>query len=275
MRFAGVETGADFERFIIDGLLKAGLTVHDTPSSGDYGADLVFDYRGLRFVGQCKYYAKAVGLQAVQEIIGALGYYEAAYGIVFTNSTFTQQAKNLAASNRILLLDGEAIVNFAYDSQGIPAFDDFMNCTYYGAVAQVTPDWVMNDLVARYGISAQKIIKDCLSRGLPYYKVGREYRFDPHAVEKWEVRQRYIPVGHHDSLELPAFRALRLKLIHAYRDAKEQGDKAKISELKEVMRKHGLSVNSRWFSIFTNSMCIFVIALILIVIILYATGQIS
>lgn len=271
MRFAGVETGADFERFIIDGLLKAGLTVHDTPSSGDYGADLVFDYRGLRFVGQCKYYAKAVGLQAVQEIIGALGYYEAAYGIVFTNSTFTQQAKNLAASNHILLLDGEAIVNFAYDSQGIPAFDDFMNCTNYGAVAQLPPDWVMNDLVARYGISAQKIIKDCLSRGLPYYKIGREYRFEPHAVEKWEIRQQYIPVGRKGTLELPAFRALRMKLIHAYHDAKEQGNKSQVRELKQAMKKHGIHNDNRWLILLLGIIgCISSI-----LILLYATGQIS
>lgn len=271
MRFAGVETGADFERFIISGLIEAGLSVHDTPASGDYGADLVFDYRGKRFVGQCKYYTKTVGLQAVQEVIGALRYYEATYGIVFTNATFTQQAKNLAASNNILLIDGAALVNFTYDDQGIPVFDTFIDSTSHKTVVQPPEEWIMNDLVARYGISSQKIIKDCLSRGLPYYKVGREYRFEPAAVKKWEIHQQYIPIGHKGAMELPAFRVLRLRLIHAYRDAKQHGDKAKARELKEAMNKHGIRDGNRWGSLLLTIICCGLLLLIL----LYATGQIS
>lgn len=270
MKFTGVETGADFERFIISGLLEAGLTVHDTPNSGDYGADLVFNYRGVRFVGQCKYYTRAVGLQAVQEVIGALKYYDATYGVVFTNAQFTQQARNLAASNGILLLDGKALVDFYYNDHGIPMFDEFMDSTECPPAAQMPEEWYMNDLVARYGISAQKIIKDCISRGLPYIKVGREYRFEPDAVKKWEIAQRRIPVGHRDSMELPAFRALRLKLIHALRDAKKQGDKEKAREIKRVMRKHGIRTGfGRWrFLIAVLCLCAVLLAF------LYVTKQI-
>lgn len=271
MRFTGVETGAGFERFIIGGLIEAGLSVHDTPTSGDYGADLVFDYRGVRFVGQCKYYSKAVGLQSVQEVIGALGYYEASYGIVFTNATFTQQAQNLAASNKVLLLDGDALVNFTYDDQGIPIFDDFLEGFSRKTVVQPPEEWIMNDLVARYGISSQKIIKDCLSRGLPYYKVGRDYRFEPSAVKKWEVGQQYIPIGHKGAMELPAFRNLRLKLIHAYRDAKQQGDKAKARELKDIMRKHGIRDGNRSASILLS----IVGWALFLLIVFYALGWIS
>lgn len=271
MRFTGVETGSDFEHFIIGGLLEAGLTVHDTPTAGDYGADLVFDYRGARFVGQCKYYTKPVGLQAVQEVIGALGYYGAAYGIVFTNASFTQQAKNLADSNNILLLDGTALVNFTYDKQGIPILDEFIQHTNHHGFVPAVEQWIMNDLVARYGISAQKIIKDCLSRGLPYYKVGREYRFDPDEVKNWEISQQYIPVGHKDLMELPAFRTLRLKLIHAYRDAKKQGNKEKARELKQTMQRHDIRYSNRWLPV----VLLLIGFISLMLILLWATGQIS
>lgn len=248
MRFTGVETGADFERFIIGGLREAGLVVHDTPASGDYGADLVFEYRGIRFAGQCKYYSNRVGIQAVQEIIAALGYYEADYGVVFTNAAFTQQANNLAQANGVLLLDGEALMEFSYDARGIPLFDAFLKgCNTVGN-HQTETEWVMNDLVARYGFSAQKIIKDCISRGLPYYKVGREYRFVPQQVEQWEIAQRTIPVGKTGVEELPAFREFRLRLIHAYQDAKKSGDREKAQGLKRVMRRNGIRCDNEWLA---------------------------
>lgn len=264
MRFTGVETGADFERFIICGLQEAGLVVHDTPTSGDYGADLVFEYRGVRFAGQCKYYTDKVGVQAVQEILGALGYYEADCGIVFTNAVFTQQASNLAEANGVLLLDGEALVEFSYNEQGIPLFDAFMN--QRGAVRTVrsVQEWVMNDLVARYGFSAQKIVKDCVSRGLPYYKVGREYRFVPEQVEKWEIKQRYIPVGHNGVEELPAFRRFRLRLQEAYRNAKNRGDRDKAREIKRIMRINGIGNGGGWYIALGTAALVLALAVLLI-----------
>ena len=184
---------------------------------------------------------------------------------------FTQQAKNLATSNAILLLDGEALVNFSYDDNGIPFFDDFMNQISVPPRTQTSEEWVMNDLVARYGISSQKIVKDCLSRGLPYFKVGREYHFTPDAVKKWEIQQQFIPIGHKGTMELPVFRSFRLKLIHAYRDAKQQGNKAKAYELKQAMRKHGIRDGSR-----VGSTLVTVVGwLLFILILLWATGQIS
>lgn len=247
MRFTGVETGADFERFIISGLQEAGLVVHDTPTSGDYGADLIFEYRGVRFAGQCKYYADRVGVQAVQEILGALGYYEADCGIVFTNAVYTQQARNLAEANGVLLLDGEALMEFSYEEWGIPLFDAFLSGRGIVRTVRTEQEWVMNDLMARYGFSAQKIVKDCISRGLPYYKVGREYRFVPEQVEKWELQQRYVPVGQKGVEELPAFRRFRISLQHAYRDAKNRGDREKAREIKRIMRINGIRNGEGWY----------------------------
>lgn len=264
MRFTGVETGADFERFIIRGLQEAGLVVHDTPTSGDYGADLIFEYRSVRFAGQCKYYADRVGVQAVQEILGALGYYEADCGIVFTNAVFTQQARNLAEANGVLLLDGEALMEFSYDERGIPLLDAFMNRRGVVRTAQSAQEWVMNDLMARYGFSAQKIIKDCISRGLPYYKVGREYRFVPEQVEKWELKQRYIPVGQKGVEELPAFRHFRLRLQHAYRDAKSRGDCDKEREIRQIMRINGIGNGGGWHIAFGTAVFVLALAVLLL-----------
>ena len=44
----GVSTGVQFEQMMIDKFRQAGLTVHDTPASNDYGADLIIEYNGHR-----------------------------------------------------------------------------------------------------------------------------------------------------------------------------------------------------------------------------------
>lgn len=40
MWIVGVTTGAEFENLMINSLRRAGMTVHDTPASNDYGADI-------------------------------------------------------------------------------------------------------------------------------------------------------------------------------------------------------------------------------------------
>lgn len=238
--FSHIHSGVEFEQFIIRGLAEAGLSVSGTPTSGDYGADLVFNYGNPRFAGQCKFYAHPVGLQAVQEIIGALNYYQADYGIVFTNSTFTQQAYNLASANHILLMDGNALAEFEYYPDRIPLFDDFIRSHSSAALnARADADWVMNDLVVRYGLSKNKILKDFLGCGLPYTKVGREYHFDPSQVKKWEIQQRRIVFGRRGFYELPEYTAFGETLHQRLAAAKAAGDKDAAKRIRQQLIKYG------------------------------------
>lgn len=230
-------SGEEFEQFIIAGLREAGLYVTDTPRSGDYGADLVFEYKGNRFAGQCKYYSGTVGLKAVQEVLGSLSYYEASFGIVFTNSSFTQQAKNLASVNNVLLIDEKGLESFSYNSTGIPMFDVFL----HGKNSNVCSNeiWTTKDLTIRYGLSASKIMKDFMSRGLPYRKVGREYQFDPNAVKKWEIEERRIPYGKKGVYVLPEYIRYGKILKEKLKQAKKEGDSEKARKIRKLRWQHG------------------------------------
>lgn len=116
MWVVGITTGAEFENLMINLLRRAGMTVHDTPASNDYGADMIIEYNGYRIAGQCKYYSTPVGIKAVQEVMGAIAYYDCDAGLVVTNQTFTQQAINLANANNILLFDENSLEDCSNDN---------------------------------------------------------------------------------------------------------------------------------------------------------------
>ena len=54
-------------------------------------------------------------LKAVQEVLGAVGHYNADAGIVITNNTFLNSAKKLAESNDIELWDETKLKLFLND----------------------------------------------------------------------------------------------------------------------------------------------------------------
>jgi restriction system protein len=67
------------------------------------GADLVVRHEGKVIVIQCKRYAAAVGVQAVQEVLGARCFYEADEAWVITDSIFTEAARKLAKAANVRL----------------------------------------------------------------------------------------------------------------------------------------------------------------------------
>ena len=87
--------GIAFEQYVRQILENAGIQTQSTIASNDYGADILFYYLGYYFVVQCKCLSGAAGIKPVQEVIGAISYYHAHYGIVVTNTFFTQQASRL------------------------------------------------------------------------------------------------------------------------------------------------------------------------------------
>lgn len=91
--------GVEFECFVRDLLRKQGYDpVKNTPRSGDMGADLIAAEGTKRIVIQCKRYRGAVGVSAVQEVLGAQHFYKADEAWVITDSTFTRAARALAKS---------------------------------------------------------------------------------------------------------------------------------------------------------------------------------
>lgn len=81
-----------------------------TPKTGDQGADLIVEKGNNKIAIQAKFYSSTVGNSAVQEVVGAIKYYDANKGIVITNSTYTSSAIDLAKVNNIQLIDGNGIL---------------------------------------------------------------------------------------------------------------------------------------------------------------------
>lgn len=96
--FANVITGVDFE-LMLKSMMESALPevyVETTPATGDHGADLIARYKGITIAIQAKYYSGSVGNAAVQEIHSGIGFYDADFGMVVTQSSYTEHAKSLA-----------------------------------------------------------------------------------------------------------------------------------------------------------------------------------
>lgn len=100
-------SGYEYEEFVAQRLREEGYhKVKVTQKSGDYGADIIaVDKKGRKTAIQCKKYKKPVGIKAVQEVNSARLYYNCDRAIVITNSTFTPNAKELAKSNKVDLIE--------------------------------------------------------------------------------------------------------------------------------------------------------------------------
>ena len=98
--------GTDFEKVIAYLFSKMHFKVKLTPVSGDYGADLIVAKWHIKIAIQCKlYYGHNVGNKAVNEVYGAKSYYGCDEAMVITNSYYTKNAKELATSVNVVLLD--------------------------------------------------------------------------------------------------------------------------------------------------------------------------
>ncbi|MEN6550769.1 MAG: restriction endonuclease [Candidatus Cryosericum sp.] len=103
-------SGDEFEAFLCTMFAHEGYRVQRVGASHDFGADLLLHSRHGRIAVQAKRYDAAVGIGAVQEVLGAIQYYQAERGIVVTNSRFTPSATKLAARSGIELWDREQLI---------------------------------------------------------------------------------------------------------------------------------------------------------------------
>lgn len=99
-------TGTEFERALAHVLEAQGLTsVELTSDRGDFGADILGLENGEKVAVQAKRAINAVGVAAVQEVLGGVAYWGAERGVVITNSFFSPAARELAARANVQLVD--------------------------------------------------------------------------------------------------------------------------------------------------------------------------
>ena len=104
----------DYEEGVAAYLRSQGYThVKTTKMSGDYGADVTgVSPSGQKVCVQCKMYSSPVGVKAVQEVYSAKAYYGCSLAYVFTTSSFTPQAEELAARTGVEL--------YVYTPESVP-----------------------------------------------------------------------------------------------------------------------------------------------------------
>lgn len=104
-------TGEEFEGRLAQLFADLGEQVCHTGRRGDFGADLLTDRAGVRTVVQAKRYEGAVGIEAVQQVIGARRYYDADRARVVTNSFLTPAALALAQADGVEVVERDDLVS--------------------------------------------------------------------------------------------------------------------------------------------------------------------
>ena len=105
-------------------------------AAGEYGADLVVSKAGRRTAVNAKRRDRSIGVRAVQEALGARGYYDADDAIVVTNRSFTGPARELARRNGVRLYDRAALAHALRRAER-PALEAARVRTASGLVAAV------------------------------------------------------------------------------------------------------------------------------------------
>jgi len=108
-------TPGQFEQFVGYLFAQAGYEVQVVGHSGDEGIDLEMRHHtphgNVRVVAQCKRYQGTVGQPIVREFFGSFADH-AAEGYLVTTGTFTEPAKEWAASRPLKLIDGPALLQW-------------------------------------------------------------------------------------------------------------------------------------------------------------------
>jgi HJR/Mrr/RecB family endonuclease len=97
-------SGLDFEEFLAGLFRGQGYATELTPSSGDYGADLILSKNGIRIAVQAKRYVGSVGVQAVQEALSGQVFYQCDTAWVVTTGSFTANALTLAKKSGVKMI---------------------------------------------------------------------------------------------------------------------------------------------------------------------------
>ena len=108
-------SGIEFEEYVGTLFETLGYQVTYTPTTGDYGADLILKKGQDVIVVQAKRYKSSVGIAAVQEVIPALKMYHANAAWVISNSYYTKAAIKLAKSNHVRMINRDELVQMGID----------------------------------------------------------------------------------------------------------------------------------------------------------------
>ncbi len=107
--------GDEWENYLVEIFCALGIDAKRTNerASSDQGVDIIVIVGQQRMAVQAKGYFDVVGNKAVQEVVAGSQHWGCASWAVITNSRFTKHAKELAASNRCILIGEDEFSDFA------------------------------------------------------------------------------------------------------------------------------------------------------------------
>lgn len=108
-------SGIEFESYVGTLFESLGYRVTYTPTTGDYGADLILKKGKDVIVVQAKRYKNSIGITAVQEVIPALKMYHANAAWVISNSYYTKAAIKLAKINHVRMINRDELIQMGID----------------------------------------------------------------------------------------------------------------------------------------------------------------
>jgi hypothetical protein len=111
--FSQEMSGTDFEKLVLQLILKMGFDAQTTKASGDGGIDIIaFSNQPFlkgKYIIQCKKWVSSVGEPILRDLYGVVMSERANKGILVTTSYFTQSAVGFAYDKPIELIDGKSL----------------------------------------------------------------------------------------------------------------------------------------------------------------------
>lgn len=106
-------TPNQFEDFIVTLFKDMGYTSELTPRSNDYGGDVLAQNESEKIIIQVKRYNRnnTVGVQDINQVIGAKQYYKADKAMIITTSKFSRNGKRLANQTDVELWDWSKLIS--------------------------------------------------------------------------------------------------------------------------------------------------------------------
>ncbi|MGA2707671.1 MAG: restriction endonuclease [Steroidobacteraceae bacterium] len=113
----------DFESLICEAFRREGYRVDGRGGSGpDGGIDLIATKAKKRILIQCKHWkTQQVGATVIRELHGLVTARRADGGVVITGGGFSREAKELARTCRIRLIDGDRLQHIIGSAQSSPS----------------------------------------------------------------------------------------------------------------------------------------------------------
>lgn len=107
----------EFEVYVAKLLKHRGFTNVQLTERFDYGVDVIAEKDGIRWGVQVKHYNNMVKAAAVRQVVTALVRYKCDRAMVVANNVFSRPAKELAADNKCVLIDRDALTEWIVQFQ--------------------------------------------------------------------------------------------------------------------------------------------------------------